>query len=323
MAKRALLVGIDEYPNPLNRLNSCVADSLAFRDMLTSLHGFDTSHITLLHNQAATLAAVTSALQDLLTGVNAGDEIVFFESSHGWQHPVGSTMVEVLCLYDDFLPDTELVKLSQAAPPNTLTVTLDSCHSGGMYKLFFANGMAIPAKIKMFTPTPEQAAELVGVVSQVSSIKYFGREPTSTADPAAIAQNFAAAKDFVNLPAVKDLPQVELNGALFAACMADETALAGSPVTNNLSAFTYAVTSENDGKTSLANLRNKVADRLAQLNVTQHPMIFTPEDQPKMPTETYISLAGAGDVAVDSTDLTDLIARILSGAQLSTSSLPI
>ena len=43
-------------------------------------------------------------------------------------------------------------------------------------------------------------------------------------------------------------------------------------------------------------------------------MIFTPEDQPQMPTETYISLAGAGDVAVDSTSLTDLITRILSGA---------
>ena len=157
--KRALLVGIDEYPNPLNRLNSCVADSLAFRDMLTSLHGFNTSDITLLHNQAATLVAVTSALQDLLTGVNEGDEIVFFESSHGWQHPVGSTMVEVLCLYDDFLTDTELVNLSKAAPSNTLTVTLDSCHSGGMYKLFFANGMAIPAKIKMFTPTPSRPPE--------------------------------------------------------------------------------------------------------------------------------------------------------------------
>jgi hypothetical protein len=282
--------------------------------MLITQYGFDTGDITLLHNQAATLANVTAALQDLFTQVNVGDEIVFFESSHGWQHPVGSTMVEVLCLYDDFLPDTELVRLSQAAPPNTFTVTLDACHSGGMYKLFFANGMAIPAKVKMFTPTPEQATEVVGVVSQVSSVKYFGRKPMSTADPTAIAQNFAASKDFVNLPAVKDLPEVELNGALFAACMADETALAGSPATNNLSAFTYAITSENDGKASLANLRDKVAGRLAQLNITQHPMIFTPENQPQMPTETYISLTQADAAAAGSPGLSDFITRILSGA---------
>jgi hypothetical protein len=36
MVQRALLVGIDQYPDPRNNLNSCVADTLAFRDALAA-----------------------------------------------------------------------------------------------------------------------------------------------------------------------------------------------------------------------------------------------------------------------------------------------
>ena len=56
--KRALLIGIDQYPDPRNNLNSCVSDTLAFRNMLISAYGFDSSDITLLHNNAATIGNV-------------------------------------------------------------------------------------------------------------------------------------------------------------------------------------------------------------------------------------------------------------------------
>ena len=80
---RALLVGIDQYPDPRNNLNSCVNDTLAFRNMLMSSYGFNPADITLLHNRDATLDRVRTALDALCSGVTTGDRIVFFDSSHG------------------------------------------------------------------------------------------------------------------------------------------------------------------------------------------------------------------------------------------------
>ena len=137
MVQRALLVGIDQYPDPRNNLNSCIADTLAFRDILVTAYGVSQGDITLLHNQAATLDNVRTALDSLLNGLRDGEKVVYFESSHGYRYPKGDTMVEVLCLYDAFLEDTELVSRSQAAPGDCLTVITDACHSGGLNKLFF------------------------------------------------------------------------------------------------------------------------------------------------------------------------------------------
>ena len=109
------------------------------QDMLQSTYGFDPGAITLLHNQNATLAKVRAGLDALFAGAHAGDQLVYFESSHGYQYPEGDTMVEVLCLYDGFLTDTEFVGRTQNLPPNVLTAVLDCCHSGGLNKVFFVD----------------------------------------------------------------------------------------------------------------------------------------------------------------------------------------
>ncbi|MEP7089030.1 MAG: caspase family protein, partial [Nocardioidaceae bacterium] len=79
MARRALLVGLDVYPDPRNNLNSCVADTLAFKVMLQDDFGFDPAAITLLHNQDATLANVRTGLDTLFAGAHTGDQLVYFE----------------------------------------------------------------------------------------------------------------------------------------------------------------------------------------------------------------------------------------------------
>ncbi len=48
-AKRALLVGIDVYPDPQNNLNSCIADTVRFQGLLQSYYGFEAQNITVLH----------------------------------------------------------------------------------------------------------------------------------------------------------------------------------------------------------------------------------------------------------------------------------
>ena len=67
-SKRALLVGIDLYPDPRNNLNSCVADTQRFRGLLQNYYGFQPQDITLLHNSAATLANVRIQLSRFSRG---------------------------------------------------------------------------------------------------------------------------------------------------------------------------------------------------------------------------------------------------------------
>jgi hypothetical protein len=302
MGKRALLVGIDFYPDPRNNLNSCVADTLAFKALLQNSYQFDTASISLLHNQDATLANVRTGLDALFAGAQAGDELVYFESSHGYRYPEGNTMVEVLCLYDGFLEDAEFAQRTQALPANVLTVVLDACHSGGMNKLFFPTGEVQVARAKVWQPTLEQAERLAQTYTQVTKFKFFGR--AATGDTGAVAKNLVI--DPTGIPPAKDLGEgaVELNGALFAACLADQTAAAGSPPTNNLSAFTYGIVSEIDTSLSLSQLGQRVGARLAALNLGQTPTAEAPPTHPELLGETFITMqqAGAGPSPTHSGD---------------------
>ncbi len=291
MVKRAFLVGLNIYPDPRNNLNSCVADTLAFKSVLQSTYGFDPANIRLLHNQDATLDNVRSGLDALFAGAQAGDELVYFESSHGYRYPDGNTMVEVLCLYDGFLKDTEFAQRTQSLPPDVLTVVLDSCHSGGMNKVFFPPGDVQVARAKVWQPTAEEADRDAQLYTQVTKFKFFGR--SVTADTGAVAKNFVF--DPVGVPAAKDLAEaaVDLNGALFAACLSDQTAAAGSTPTDNLSAFTYGIVTEIDPAISLSELNQRVGARLAQLNMTQTPTAVAPPLHPELLTETFIAMQSA------------------------------
>ncbi|MXQ13103.1 caspase family protein [Microvirga makkahensis] len=319
--KRALLIGIDQYPDPRNNLNSCIADTLAFKNLLMGSYGFDATDIRLLHNNAATLANVRAGLDDLTRGASAGDQIIFFESSHGYRYPQGDTMVEVLCLYDAFLSDSELAARTQAIPPGVLTVVLDACHSGGMDKVFFAPDGPVVAQTKVWQPPLNEAASKAAQMQQITRFKFFGRSIVS--QPADVAKNFstgeAAIDRFSQWPDAVPLRKgsgnsakyadsirnrwmrksykagaVELNGALFTACRADQTAAAGTPATDNLSAFTYALLDQLDTTISLNSLCARTASRLQELNMSQIPVVDTPATQTDLADRTFITMQQVG-----------------------------
>jgi hypothetical protein len=295
-AKRALLVGIDLYPDPRNNLNSCVADTQRFRGLLQNYYGFQPQDITLLHNSTATLANVRIELSRLLAGVSTGDQVVFFESSHGYRYVKGSTFIEVLCLYDAFLEDTELVQLSQQVPAGTFTCAIDACHSAGLEKLFFAPDGLHAARAKVWQPPPEQAAADLARLTQATSFKSFAR--AATADTGAVAKQFSVEAFGGNAapPAKAGEGQAELNGVLFAACLADQTAAAGSEPTDGLSAFTWALGRELEaGGVAIAaiSLRDRVASRLQALNMRQTPAIEAPMAHGGWLTETLVTYGAA------------------------------
>ena len=81
--RKALCVGINDYPYAGNDLNGCVNDAKAWAEMLTKNFNFPTSDVKLLLDSQATKKGTLDALKKLVTGAAAGDHLVFTNSSHG------------------------------------------------------------------------------------------------------------------------------------------------------------------------------------------------------------------------------------------------
>jgi hypothetical protein len=138
MSKKALCVGINDYPYDGSDLNGCVNDAQAWADVLVSHYDFSGSDVKLLIDAQATKAAILAGLKELLTGVEAGDVLVFTNSSHGTYIADTSgdepMYDEAICPYDcadNLLVDDDLRGLFANLPRGVhLTVISDSCFSG-------------------------------------------------------------------------------------------------------------------------------------------------------------------------------------------------
>lgn len=141
MTKRALCVGINNYPGTQNDLNGCVNDALAWADLLTTHYDFPKADVTLLLDEQATKANIMAGLKSLLAGARAGDVLVFANSSHGTyvidaDSDEPDHYDEALVPYDfrqSLILDDELRALFADLPAGVrLTVISDSCHSGSV-----------------------------------------------------------------------------------------------------------------------------------------------------------------------------------------------
>jgi len=141
MARKALLVGINRYPDPADELRGCVNDVLLMRETLERHYGFtDPGDVRVLTDRRATTAAILDHLAWLVDGVATGDSLVFHYSGHGSQVPDRNGdehdgLDEILCPYDleweHPLTDDDLAAAVTPIPKGALlTVILDCCHSG-------------------------------------------------------------------------------------------------------------------------------------------------------------------------------------------------
>lgn len=142
--RRALLIGINEYQSPANRLEGCVNDVFLMSAVLQE-RGFDAGDIRLVLNDRATTRNILERLHWLLDHVPAGAERVLFYSGHGAQIPSYSSHGEVdrldecLVPYDfDWNPehavrDKQFVEFYSQLPYQSRFVAIfDCCHSGGL-----------------------------------------------------------------------------------------------------------------------------------------------------------------------------------------------
>lgn len=143
MAKRALCVGINDYPFEENDLRGCVNDAHAWADLLIQNYGFASADVRILLDSEATKANILAGLEELIAGGEAGDTLVFTNSSHGTYLTDESgdepdRYDEALCPYDceeNLILDDELrSRLDGLKPGVSFTLISDSCHSGTVNK---------------------------------------------------------------------------------------------------------------------------------------------------------------------------------------------
>jgi hypothetical protein len=137
-SKRAVCVGIDEYPAPY-QLGGCANDARSWQRALEA-RGFA---VTGLLNQQATRAAILQALTDMVTAAQPGDVIVFQYAGHGTQvdDVDGDERVdgldEAFCPVDfpegHFLIDDDVRSVfGRVHAGVNVTSFIDCCHSGSI-----------------------------------------------------------------------------------------------------------------------------------------------------------------------------------------------
>ena len=142
--RRALLVGINAYPDPANRLEGCVNDVFLMSSLLQEC-GIEAEEIRVVLDDRATTSNILERLHWLLDDVPPDGERVLFYSGHGAQLPSYNLGGEVdhldecLVPYDfDWNPahairDKQFVEFySQLAYDTRFVAIFDCCHSGGM-----------------------------------------------------------------------------------------------------------------------------------------------------------------------------------------------
>ncbi len=138
MTKRALCVGINDYPYDGSDLNGCVNDANAWAELLGTHFDFPSSNVRIVTDADATKRNVVDALKRLLAGAKSGDVLVFTNSSHGTYVAESGgdepTYDEAICPYDtdaNVIVDDELRELFSGLRRGVrLTVISDSCFSG-------------------------------------------------------------------------------------------------------------------------------------------------------------------------------------------------
>jgi hypothetical protein len=130
--RKAICVGINNYPGSSNDLQGCVNDANDWAALLSSF-GFA---ITLMLDSQATRQNIKTVLSGLITSAGEGDVIVFTYSGHGTQvtdfnSDEGDVYDEAIYVYDGTIIDDDLRAIINTINPKaTLIVISDSCFSG-------------------------------------------------------------------------------------------------------------------------------------------------------------------------------------------------
>jgi metacaspase-1 len=136
MEKRALCIGINNYPGTANDLNGCINDANDWKNERQK-RGFK---VEVLLDDKAKKVDMIAALEKLIAPLKKGDLAVFTYSGHGTWVPdkdddESDQRDEALCPYDimskQFLTDDEMYEIFKKRKRGSKIIFIsDSCHSG-------------------------------------------------------------------------------------------------------------------------------------------------------------------------------------------------
>jgi hypothetical protein len=143
MNNKALLVGINKYPDPRNELRGCINDILDMEHFISSTHKvYAPENIKKLTDKDASKKVIIAQIQWLLESAQPGDQLLFHYSGHGSQIPTHHASLEkdgldeIICPYDfdgshnTALRDKEFAQLFAGIPQGVHFVWIsDSCHA--------------------------------------------------------------------------------------------------------------------------------------------------------------------------------------------------
>jgi len=138
--KKAICIGINDYPGSSNDLKGCVNDARNWASLLKDIFGFYIEKLML--DKGAKKALVINAMKNLLAGSVAGDVRVVTYSGHGTNvrdknGDEADGRDEAWCLYDGNLIDDDIKDIIATLPNGVkLTIICDSCHSGTVTRAF-------------------------------------------------------------------------------------------------------------------------------------------------------------------------------------------
>ena len=156
-SRRALCVGINDYPGTGSDLAGCVNDARDWQRVLEQ-RGYQ---VAVLLDGRATRANVSTALATLIGEASPGDSLVFTFSGHGsWlpdesgDEPDGRD--EMLCPHDvgrgQYLMDDDMAEIFGRKPPGArLYFISDSCHSGTVARFMPS---PLPRSVQRKLPRP-------------------------------------------------------------------------------------------------------------------------------------------------------------------------
>lgn len=154
MKNKALLVGINKYPDPRNELRGCVNDILDMEHFISERNNvYAKENIKKLTDADATKKGIVSQIKWLIEGAQPGDQLLFHYSGHGAQTPTINTNIEpdgldeIICPYDfnghgeTALRDKEFAQLFAGIPKGVHFVWIsDSCHAEDLSRDPFNGG---------------------------------------------------------------------------------------------------------------------------------------------------------------------------------------
>jgi hypothetical protein len=316
--RRALVVAINDYGGPPNDLPSCLKDAREFIGALRDIYVFPQSQIRTLFDAAATTANLNAGLAWLVQDARPEDRLVFFYSGHGYTKMVGDVMEEFLVLRDPaggfaFYEDDLLVQRIASVPAGTLTTVLDSCFSGGMFKLVaLPDGSVEAAQNKAFVPPPEAfvAKDLNDTIVPIRPARAYKRWGASVLRrPETVKALFAGPRapvspveaiSVVSKSADGEAGDAEIKGLLISACLETETASASTSRTNGLSAFTHALLKalETPANRTRADKLFEAAKNILRTNgFRQTPLILESKTPGNLKTRSFVLLESSAAVA--------------------------